>query len=61
MQGGMMAKDWFVNGAGICQPRPSFRTWDLLREHYYLHQFLTEVLEVLAHASNEQEEWDYLP
>ncbi|BFM38344.1 cupin [Synechocystis sp. LKSZ1] len=57
----MTCRDWFVNAAGICQPRPKVRTWDLLRENYYLHQFLTEVLAIVAQAANEQEEWDYLP
>lgn len=57
----MNAQDWFVDADGTCQARPAARTWDLLREHYYLHQFLTEILETIAHAPNELEEWDYLP
>ncbi|MEY2978542.1 MAG: cupin [Prochlorotrichaceae cyanobacterium] len=57
----MNSQDWFVDETGTCQPRPAARTWDLLREHYYLHQFLTEILDTIAKASNELEEWDYLP
>lgn len=57
----MNSQDWFVNEEGQCQPRPATRTWDLLRECYYLHQFLTEVLETIANAPNELDEWDYLP
>lgn len=57
----MNSKDWFVDAKGQCQPRPAVRTWDLLRECYYLHQFLTEVLDILAHAPHELDEWDYLP
>jgi predicted metal-dependent enzyme (double-stranded beta helix superfamily) len=57
----MNAQDWFVTCDGQCQPRPSAREWDLLRDPYYLHQFLSEVLEILANAPHEREEWDYLP
>lgn len=57
----MGARDWIVTANGQCQPRPSARDWDLVRERYYLHQFLTEILEILEHASHEHEEWDYLP
>ncbi|MFZ9739958.1 MAG: cupin [Prochlorotrichaceae cyanobacterium] len=57
----MNSQDWFVDETGTCQPRPAARTWDLLRERYYLHQFLTEILDTIAKAPNELEEWDYLP
>lgn len=57
----MSQQDWFVTDIGQCQPRPSAREWDLLRERYYLHQFLTEILEILANALAETDEWDYLP
>lgn len=57
----MPSQDWFVTDVGQCQSRPASRDWDLLREHYYLHQFLTEVLDVLANAKNETDEWDHLP
>ena len=55
------SQDWFVDEIGQCQLRPAVRTWDLLREHYYLHQFLTEILEILAKAPHEVDEWDFLP
>ena len=57
----MNAQDWFVTSNGQCQRRPSAREWDLLREPYYLHQFLTEILEIVANAPHEKDEWDYLP
>jgi len=57
----MNFQDWFVDEEGCCQPRPSVRTWNLLRERYYFHQFLTEILETLAIAPHELEEWNYLP
>ncbi|NER79242.1 MAG: cupin [Leptolyngbya sp. SIO1D8] len=57
----MNVQDWFVTHNGQCQRRPTARAWDLLREPYYLHQFLTEILDILSHAPNELEEWDYLP
>ena len=57
----MNAQDWFVNNEGQCQPRPAAREWDLLRETYYLHQFLTETLDIVANAPHEKDEWDYLP
>lgn len=53
--------DWLVMGDGICQPRPTARSWDLIRERYYLHHFLTEIIDILESAPCEAEEWDYLP
>lgn len=53
--------DWIVTDDGTCQPRPAARAWDLLETPYYFHRFLTEVMDVLARASCEVEEWDYLP
>lgn len=57
----MMTKDWLVTDDGQCQMRPAAREWDLIREHYYLHRFLTEVVDLLARSSSEAEEWDFLP
>jgi predicted metal-dependent enzyme (double-stranded beta helix superfamily) len=57
----MNTLDWFVTHDGKCQPRPSVRAWELLREPYYLHQFLTEILDILSNAPYEKDEWDYLP
>ncbi|MEB3357937.1 MAG: cupin [Synechococcales bacterium] len=57
----MKNQDWLVTNEGECQPRPSQREWDLLRERYYFHQFLTEIIEILGQAPSEAEEWDYLP
>jgi predicted metal-dependent enzyme (double-stranded beta helix superfamily) len=57
----MLHQDWFVDAEGRCQPRPTSRPWDLLQDHYYLHQFLSDVLHILAHAPHEFDQWDYLP
>lgn len=57
----MLHRDWFVNNEGQCQPRPTPRPWNLLQEHYYLHQFLSDVLRSLAQAPCELDQWDYLP
>jgi predicted metal-dependent enzyme (double-stranded beta helix superfamily) len=54
-------KDWFVNDDGECQVRPSMREWDLIRDRYYLHQFLTEITDILSEVKNEKEEWERLP
>jgi len=57
----MKTLDWIVTDDGQCQTRPSARDWDLITENYYLHQFLTEVIDLLAQVKNEAEEWDHLP
>jgi predicted metal-dependent enzyme (double-stranded beta helix superfamily) len=57
----MKHQDWFVDGQGQCQPRPAVRPWDLLQEQYYLHQFLSDILSILANAPDELDQWDYLP
>lgn len=57
----MKLRDWLVAETGDCQARPSMREWDLLREHYYLHRFLTEIVDLLDQAVTETEEWDFLP
>jgi predicted metal-dependent enzyme (double-stranded beta helix superfamily) len=57
----MKFRDWLVTDDGDCQPRPSARDWDLIRDKYYLHRFLTEIEDLLLSASHETEEWDYLP
>ncbi|MBD1843763.1 cupin [Cyanobacteria bacterium FACHB-63] len=56
----MKALDWIV-ADGLCETRPSAREWDLIEEHYYLHRFLTEVIDLLAQVRNEADEWDHLP
>ncbi|NMF84503.1 cupin [Nodosilinea sp. P-1105] len=57
----LLHQDWLVDGAGQCQSRPTRRPWDLLQDHYYLHQFLSDILQILAHAPHELDQWDYLP
>lgn len=57
----MNVKDWLVNDDGVCAARPSAREWDLIREHYYFHRFLTEIVDLLDQAAHETEEWDFLP
>lgn len=57
----MSAKDWIVTNDGQCELRPSAREWDLVRQNYYLHQFLTEVMDILSQVEHESDEWDYLP
>ncbi len=57
----MSAKDWLVTNDGQCEPRPSAREWDLIRQNYYLHQFLSEVMDILNQVQHESDEWDYLP
>lgn len=57
----MQVQDWLVTDDGECQPRPAAREWDLIRDHYYFHRFLTEVIDVVESAPQETEEWDYLP
>jgi predicted metal-dependent enzyme (double-stranded beta helix superfamily) len=37
------------------------RDWDLMRDRYYLHQFLSEIIEVIGEAKTELDEWDFLP
>lgn len=56
-----MNQDWLATADGCCQPRPSARDWDLLRDRYYLHQFLSDVMALLDRAPNPSDEWDYLP
>ncbi len=57
----LLHQDWFVDADGQCLPRPTARPWDLLQDHYYLHQFLSDSLHILSHASHEFDQWDYLP
>ncbi|MGJ3249091.1 MAG: cupin [Elainellaceae cyanobacterium] len=57
----MGSKDWVVTNDGRCEPRPSLRDWDLIRENYYFHQFLSEIIDILSQAHPETEEWDLLP
>lgn len=57
----MNIRDWLITDDGECQPRPTARDWDLIRDCYYLHRFLTEILDLVEGASHEAEQWDYLP
>ena len=57
----LLHQDWFVDEVGRCQQRPTPRPWDLLQDHYYLHQFLSDVLHILDYAPDEFDQWDYLP
>lgn len=57
----LLHQDWFVDEVGRCQLRPTPRPWDLLQDHYYLHQFLSDILHILDYAPNEFDQWDYLP
>ena len=56
----LRSQDWFVDAEGQCQPRPTPRPWDLLQEHYYLHQFLSDVLHILAQPSPAGDPCSYL-
>ena len=57
----MGSKDWLVTDDGQCEPRPCARNWDLIRQNYYFHQFLTEIIDILSEVHNEGDEWDRLP
>jgi predicted metal-dependent enzyme (double-stranded beta helix superfamily) len=57
----MMIRDWLVTDEGDCQARPSAREWDLIRNNYYFHRFLTDVVDLLDRVAIEAEQWDYLP
>jgi predicted metal-dependent enzyme (double-stranded beta helix superfamily) len=57
----MMIQDWLVTDEGECQARPSAREWDLIRNNYYFHRFLTDVVDLLDRVAIEAEQWDYLP
>ncbi|MEM6255445.1 MAG: cupin [Cyanobacteria bacterium P01_D01_bin.156] len=57
----MEISDWLVTETGQCQPRPAAKTWDLIRDRYYFHRFLTEIIDLLDQAPNELEEWNFLP
>ena len=57
----MGATDWIVTNEGQCEPRPSARQWDLVRPHYYFHQFLTDIINILGEVHHEDEQWDRLP
>ncbi len=54
-------KDWIVTNEGRCELCPSAREWDLVRENYYFHQFLTDIIDSLGEVVNEQDEWKQLP
>ena len=49
----MKGRDWLINVNGESQACKSVRAWDLLRENYRLHRFLTEVEDVLNSADDE--------
>ena len=57
----MNSRDWLVTDDGNCEPRPAMRDWDLVRDRYYLHEFLTEIIDLTRAARSEQDEWDFLP
>ena len=57
----MEITDWLVSAEGQCQPRPAAKTWDLIRDRYYFHRFLTDIVDLLDRAPSELEEWDFLP
>jgi predicted metal-dependent enzyme (double-stranded beta helix superfamily) len=57
----MIVRDWLVTDEGNCEARPSMKEWNLIRDKYYFHRFLTEIVDLIETVANEQEEWDYLP
>ena len=57
----MNSKDWIVTNEGHCESRPTPREWDLIRDKYYFHEFLTDIINLLREIRNEEDEWDYLP
>jgi predicted metal-dependent enzyme (double-stranded beta helix superfamily) len=57
----MMIQDWLVTDEGECQARPSAREWNLIRNNYYFHRFLTDVVDLVDRVAIEAEQWDYLP
>ncbi len=46
-------RDWLLTGDGQCQACKSVRDWELLRENYRLHRFLTELEDVLNDVADE--------
>jgi predicted metal-dependent enzyme (double-stranded beta helix superfamily) len=57
----MNSKDWIVTDDGHCESRPASREWDLIRDKYYFHEFLTDIINLLRDIRNEEDEWNYLP
>ncbi|ESA32416.1 cupin [Leptolyngbya sp. Heron Island J] len=57
----MEITDWLVTATGECQPRPAAKAWDLIRDRYYFHRFLTDITDLLDQAPHELEEWNFLP
>jgi predicted metal-dependent enzyme (double-stranded beta helix superfamily) len=57
----MTVVDWLITDEGKCEARPSTRGWDLIRDNYYFHRFLTDIVDLIEAVNNEREEWDYLP
>ncbi len=49
----MKHRDFLVTGSGECKLSPPTREWDLLRDPYRLHRFLTEVEDVLEQTADE--------
>ena len=49
----MNSKDWIVTDDGHCESRPASREWDLIRDKYYFHEFLTEIINLLREIPNE--------
>ena len=57
----MKITDWLITAEGECQPRPAAKAWDLVRDRYYFHQFLTDIIDLLDNAPSEREELNFLP
>ncbi|NMG10875.1 cupin [Brasilonema sp. UFV-L1] len=49
----MKGRDWLVTEDGQYQTCKSVRAWDLLRDDYRFHRFLTEVEDVLSDTEDE--------
>lgn len=47
------SRDWLVTGDGQCQACTSVKDWELLRENYRLHRFLTELEDVINDVADE--------
>lgn len=47
------SRDWLLTGDGQCQPCKSVKDWELLRENYRLHRFLTELEDVINDVADE--------
>ncbi len=57
----MTAQDWFVAENSESQLCPGLRQWDLIRDRYYFHRFLTEIIDLCEDAPQAEDEWQKLP